>query len=902
MGKTKSYVKMVMISFMLFYCILSANMFGQSVNATLEGLITDNNNEPLPGATVTLKNVDSGYKYSVISKLNGSYIISGIAPGKYDIEVNLSGFKSSTKKAIAFAVGAKLRMDFVLVPETISEEVTVTAETPVIEVSKSEVSSVVGREIIDNLPLLSRNFNDLTILSAGVIDGKSNAQPEGSEEMVVDGVSNKDVTSNSPGVILPADAIEEFRVITNLAPAEYGNASGMITTAISRSGTNTYQGRLSYFYRDESLDSVNYFINHAKYQGEELPKDQWQKAPYSRNNFGGFLGGPIIKDKLHFFVLYDGTTADNYSVVTCPLVENETVKQPSYVHQFLAKLNYQMNEKNQLSARVNYYFSKAENQGVGGFYTTERATNVKATDLSAVVSWTSFFSSKTMNELRLLYKAGRSYNDPLYPDLFTIERPSGYFGKDQNLPQDTYSDKFEIVENFSLFHRNHSIKIGADFTYAPTGTKRMDLYYPGLFVFATDAPFDPNDFSTYPILFQYNRRGSISMDMPYYMLAIFAQDSWRCSNRLTINYGLRWNYYNLEGLKEKPGDIRNFNPRLGFSFDPKGDGKSSIRGGIGTYSVNLNSNSAGPIVFWDDFDLYIKVYPNYPDPFSPNPFFPPDINFPAQKGEYASSTLIPPWSLQAMVGYARQIGKDVSVSADIIYTRGHNHLRSENLNPILPGTYNPETGGQRPDPTKGDIHVVSCEGKSEYKGLYLTFNKKYSNGWSLDVSYTLSKSMGDTDTMGGGDETITNPWSYDSDAWERAYGRTSFDARHKLTIASTVNLPFGIQLSGLFFYRSAFPWNAITGDDGNQDSLVGEYVDEHRNSRSGFDCLYLNLRLSKTFSFSNYRLQLIAESFNVTNRVNFTTVYNIYGTSDFGKPIAAGDPRLIQFGVRFNWN
>ncbi|MCX7975305.1 MAG: TonB-dependent receptor, partial [Candidatus Aminicenantes bacterium] len=651
---------------------LGAQAFAQSANATLEGIITDNTNEPLPGANIVLKNINTGYTYAAVSKNNGSYTISGIIPGKYEIEVSLGGFKSQVIKDVVFTVGAKLKIDFVLVPSTISAEITVTAEAPLIEITKSEVSSVIDREKIDTLPLISRNFNDLTIISAGVIDGKSNAQPSGSGEMVVDGVSNEDITSNSMGITLPADAIQEFRVITNLAPAEFGNASGMITTAITRSGTNTFQGRLSYFYRDESFDSPNYFVNHAEYQGEELPKDQWQKAPFSRHNYGGFLGGPIIKDKLHFFILYDGLSEKNYSVITSPLVPRETVSQPMYGHQILAKFNYQMNEKNQFSARVNYYFQKAENQGVGGLYTKERAYNSKITDLSAVISWTSFFSSKTINEFRLLYSRGRNYSDPLYPDSYSVERPSGYFGKDHSQPQYSYNDKFEAVENFSLFLGDHSIKMGFDFIYAPSGTTRMDLYYPGVFTFATDAPFDPNNFGTYPIIFAYNRAGSISIDMPYYMFAVFSQDSWKVTKRLTLNYGLRWNYYDLTGLNEKAGDIHNFNPRLGFSFDPKGNGKSSIRGGIGIYSANMNSNSAGPIVFWSDFDLYIKVYPNYPDPFSPNPFFPPNIQFPAEKGEYVSGDLVPPWSLQTMLGYQRQLTKNISVSADVIYTRGYN--------------------------------------------------------------------------------------------------------------------------------------------------------------------------------------------------------------------------------------
>jgi len=229
----------------------------------------------------------------------------------------------------------------------------------------------------------------------------------------------------------------------------------------------------------------------------------------------------------------------------------------------------------------------------------------------------------------------------------------------------------------------------------------------------------------------------------------------------------------------------------------------------------------------------------------------------------------------------------------VVYVKGYDAVRLKYLNPVIPGTL-----VERPNPERGQD--ISCEsaGKSEYKGLFLTLDKRYSHGWSMSASYTLSKAMGDTD-RGAGD---ARPWSNDPDAWWRAYGRMNNDARHKLTAAGTVDLPLGFQVSGIFYYRSAYPWNAVYAGDTNLDAIINDYVDYHRNSREGFDEMWLNLRLAKQFTFSRARLQLIAEVYNVTDRTNFTTIQNVLESEQFGKPIEAGPPRQIQLGVRVDWN
>ncbi len=227
---------------------------------------------------------------------------------------------------------------------------------------------------------------------------------------------------------------------------------------------------------------------------------------------------------------------------------------------------------------------------------------------------------------------------------------------------------------------------------------------------------------------------------------------------------------------------------------------------------------------------------------------------------------------------------------DLVYAKGSHYTRVENWNPIIPGTSN-----QHVDPTMGNDLVFADNGRTDYRAVYLTMAKRYSHGWSLDVSYTLSRSKADVESE------QTSAWSYDDDAWERQFGYTNNDARHRLIVSALADLPLGFQLAGLLSYNSATPWNAVYRTDENRDSLRGDYVDEYRNSRRGFPATSVNMRLSKYISFGRFQVQLLAEVFNLFNKANFGGIYPYFGTANFGIPTAASAPRRAQLGARFDF-
>jgi hypothetical protein len=878
----------------LTFLLCGGTSFAQRTMVTVEGTVVDEDGTFLPGATVTARNPETGYTKSVVTHTDGSYRLTGIPPGNYEMEVSLQGFATRLRKGLTFNVGGKVTIKFTLQPATLEEEITVTATSPMVEVTKSEISSVVDREYIEDLPLLDRDWDTLSLIKAGaassVYEGVTTAaQPRGSSELLIDGVSNEWTGTNITRIAIPADAIQEFRVITNQFDPEYGNASGLVRSALTRSGTNDFRGRLAFFYRDEAFDSANYFVKHDRYNGPELPKDEQLKPPFNHKNLAGYIGGPIAKDKAHFFIAYDGFMRSEYSTITSPLVDKESVETPTDTHRIMAKLNFQLNEKNLITFRYGLDYNKYGNQIVGGLATRETAIDDKWTVHDFQLNWTLYPSDNTMNEARFIYAYTKDeWTNAASPGEPFIARPSGYFGKWPNMPQLTREKRISFVDNFSIFAGDHSIKMGFELSWTPLDGY-VDQYKDGYFLFTTDTPFDANNFATYPLMYIYNISDT-TFDTPYSGHGAFIQDSWRVSPRLTLNFGLRYSLYTISGLDIAKWDIRNLNPRFGFTWDPVGDGKTVIRGGVGSYTQNPMLNAgliAGLLGAWD---IKTFIYPNYPDPFQQNPFF-PSIPGEIPLDDYRPKEgAIAPYTVQGTFGIQREVIQDISIGADLIYAKGYRMMRMEKVNGVIPGT-----GNVRPDPTQGEIWDITDGGKTEYKALYLSFKKRYSHGWLLEFSYTLADSKANVETE------QTTPLDNEDDIWDRMWGPTHNDARHKISMAGVVDLPLRFQLGGTLFYQSKLPFNALYVTDVNLDGTNTDMVDDNRNARRGYDYFSLNLRLSWFVNISSIRLQLFAEAYNATNKTNFGGVYVRYDTPDFGNPTAAADPRLLQFGVRLDF-
>jgi hypothetical protein len=828
----------------------------------------------------------------------------GIEPGQYEVEVSLTGFKKEVRRGMTFNVGAKITLNFKLAQSAIEETVTVTAEAPLIEVAKSAVSSVVGRREIDDLPIVTRSFTQLALLQPGTsgssTDIRGSGGTSGSGNIIIDGVSDKFTWYNTQRSDIPEDAIEEFRVLVNQYGAEYGDAAGVIVHAITKSGTNEFRGRTYGFWRDEAFDSANYFVNHAGYQGRKLSEDEYKKPAFSQYRFGGNFGGPIIKDKLHFFLSYEGSRYTTYSVITSPLVAKETITQKTINDQFLAKFNYQLNEKNMLSFRFSRDNPRGRNLGVGAYATKDRSYDQNLWDNVFQGNWTFYPTNNSMNELRVQYsdREQDTFGNAMSAskDSFQVNRPSGNFGKYWNNPAWWPETRYQFYDNFNLFFNKHSFKIGFDYNYV---NSKVTSYWgwPGIYDFDTDKPFNASDPTTYPYRFTINILAPSEEWSRMTSAAFYVQDTWKVLSRLTINIGLRYSNYTW---KQNPNQEKfwisnkyNWDPRIGFSWDPFGDGKMAIRGGVGKYTTNPMGNAIYySVVNRVEYDIRTYDYPGYPDYTKPNPFTTGGEAFALPTWNDFVRGMGAPYSLQYTLGAQREILTDLAVSADFVLAYGKHLFWFVNENPVIPGTRN-----KRANMAAGDIQVVDDGGSSEYKAMYVTIKKRYSHGWGLEIGYTLSKGVGNCEA--GDANSARNNESRDFD-----WGPLNTDAQHKLNISAIVSLPLGFQLSTIFSYRSALPYNITYGYDYNLDSLTGDNYPygDHRNNGRAFDNYSLDARFSKFVNLtSRFSVQVFAEAFNLTNRVNFNAPSGNKRSSQFGKSSSAGDPRLLQLGMRVNF-
>ncbi|MGD8538820.1 MAG: TonB-dependent receptor, partial [Candidatus Aminicenantes bacterium] len=658
----------LILSIILMLLALSFNNFAQETRATVFGFVCDMEDNPLPGAVITVKNLETGYTFQASSQDDGRYVISGVYPGQYEMRGKLSGFKTEKKENVTFNIGAHIKINFFLRIEKLEEEAIVTADVSLIEITKSEISRVIGRKEIEDLPLKERDYLELVKIQPGVQEFTANGQPWASEEIVLDGVSNtrnmeKDVRSN-----IPADAIREFRVLTNQYASEYGNASGLLASSITRSGSNEFRGRVSFFYRSDVFDSKSHFAR---------DEDKTELDDY---RFGFFLGGPIKKDKTHFFIAYEGRYKQTYQLVTSPLVSQESVPTKTTNNQFFLKINHILNTNNFLAFRFTYDTPLTTNYNVGGLHTKEQAADEGMKSYDFQGNWTFVTSNKTMNEFRLLYGNFREEKTVKNPDDYSIIRPSGYLGGYYTAPYFYSEKRLQIVENFSLFLKNHTLKIGFNLNFISTDGE-YSIYYPGVYEFDTDEPFNPLDPLTYPFLFVGAQNKQFLDSFQVRNHGIFIQDSWHIFQNLTLNLGLRYNYYDPEGLDINNSTWKSLNPRFGFSWDITGQGSVIIRGGIGTFTNSIFTFYAARVAQSQAANLRIILMPGYPDPNQPNPFSAflphPTTELPPQ--EYvAQKRQIPPYTMQMTLGAEGRISRDFVVSADLVWSKGYNLLRDNN--------------------------------------------------------------------------------------------------------------------------------------------------------------------------------------------------------------------------------
>lgn len=896
----------------ILVCLLWAAPAMAQTGGTLQGSVIDDQKLVLPGVTITLTNVETGWTRNAVTDAEGRYRAPVLPPGEYEVKAELAGFASAVRQKIMLTLGQELTINFTLRLATVQETVTVTAESPIIDTTSNTLGTTISREQLDSLPVPGRSFTALAQTAPGVTGvggGGVNAggQLSRNNSYRIDGVSNDNNVLASPRGGVSMEAIREYIVIANQFAAEHGDASGAIVSVVTRAGTNDVQGRGFLFHRDESFDAQDPF---SKAQGSG-------QAPFSQQRFGGFLGGPFKTDKMHYFASYEGLRLDQTGVITSPLVPvaEREVPNPETGDQYFARTDWRLNNNHTMFARYRYDETEEINNGVGGLNSFERGVDTINRNQDIVLNHTAVLSSRMLNEARVQF--GRHFADnvtrmPL--DSPTINRPSGGFGKPSNQPQGRTEDRWQFINNLSYSAGAHDFKFGLDYSRI-RATSYFNNNTGGTFTFATDRPFNANDLTTYPTQYTQNI-GDPNLLRPNDVWGLFAQDSWRLGSRFTLNYGVR---YDRENAFKKATGVEdsalNLAPRLGFAWDPKGDQKTVVRGGTGLYYSKVFLNITGNIMLARRFVGVTVINPGYPDPYSRGQAAPPS----APSTTIAPDEVKTPVTRQLSLGVKRELIPGWALSVDVVNTRGRNLYNAPDVNAPDPVT------GRRPDPSYLRITEYQTTGNSWYSGLLVGLEKRSAGKWpQFGVSYTLSKQERDVEDFG-----FTPQDNYNRAA-EKA--PASNDRRHQLVTNVVWAMPYGFQM-GLFAQaRSALPFNVTTGVDNNRDAVTttdrpdlanpdgdprdrttynanftGRSGNLSRNFGRGDPYFEAHLRFSKFINLSKAkldRLELFVEALNITNYVNLGTPTGNLRSVLFGRSTAInGDssPRQVEIGFRVDF-
>ncbi len=934
-------------------------VFAQASVSTAEvrGQVTDASGAVIAGATVSVTDVGKGTTRTVTTDEGGSYSILALLPATYNMKVEASGFATKTLSNLTLDVGQVARIPVVMTVEGVTAEVNITATSDVVEVERTQQSSVINEVQIDNLPINRRNFLDFVLLTPGVTDsdnindssdfrvaqtpqtglsfGGNNGR---GNSIMVDGAA-ADTNSGAAREVVAQEGVQEFQVNRNSYNAEYGGASGGVVNIVSKTGSNEYHGSIFGYFRDDTFDARNAFDFNPN-----------GISPFNRQQFGGSIGGPLSQDKTFFFGSLEALKQKQTSFVNLvndPTIFDITPSQDT-LFDFLdntpfaalsAGLRGALNTRNfpgtvQLfqdasgqfpfdsydtvgSFRVDHTFSqtdsgylrfnfnksKFDNQAAGALTAVSRGREIATFSTGLLLSETHLFSPTTINEI----KAQASYlkndvlpNDTVGPE-FNIEG-FGNFGRDIFLPSRAIERRYEISDNFSKVLGAHTFKFGGQFQ-AIDNSSNSQTFFGGRFNFGTALPLGlliPASVQAQlipfltaqgrtdllgiigspitalqsfnlnlPIVYQQGF-GESGFDAFSYRYAAYGQDTWKVRPNFTFNFGLR--YFLEDDVAPFETDTNNFQPRVGFAWDPWSDGKTAIRGGFGIFTgqidnqivnvVNELSGSGDPsninivlatatsnaLGLPTSFAIYqtllaqgvighrtIEASDLLQFGLVPGPGKPLEVRF------RAGDNYENPYTEQASLAVQRDLGGGFSTEVSYLFNRGLHITRNRDVNQFkMTGPINPLSGTgsfiRFPSAAQAAAGLTSdfrnplilqdnryeSTASSFYHAGTIQVTKRFSNRYSINTNYTYSKTI-DEVTDFNSDFSAQNPLDFRADR-----SLSAFDQRHRFVFSGVFQSPlegdsaldkiFGEWVfSPIFIAGSGRPFNLLLGSDANAD-------------------------------------------------------------------------------------
>ena len=926
----------------------AAPTLAQTFRGSVLGTVTDSTGATVINAKVTVHNVDTGVERVTETNADGQYLVPELPIGTYTVTVELAGFQKSVTNGVVVDVAATKRVDAVLTPGEVLSQVVVSAEAlPQVETTSDVLGGVLTQDSVKDLPINGRDYNKLIYLNPGVAGSPDmitdspgsfgefsmNGARGRSNNYLLDGTDMNDGYRNDPAInqggvfatpsaILPIDAVSEIRVLSNFEP-EFGRNAGAVVNIVTKSGSNQLHGGAFEYFRNNALDARNYF----NFVGQP-------QAPFHNNQFGGSLGGPIVKDKTFFFVDYEGqresvgvvtldcvpdpaqVAVDNAAIIAgggtpnlvtnallkfwpkpnipgtfgtptppttgedlgCPNGNNAQVISPSLnnLSSFIAKIDQNFNQNNTLTGR--YFFSdstqafplalNASGGQLPGFNTVT-PTRVQLVSLSYV----HVFSPTKVNELRYgwnrfaegFFPQDASFdpstvglcNVPVtapschssgLPIILAAVTPTGatsFFaqpGATSGDPRSRVDTNNQVIDGFSWKINRHDLKFGAEFRRTSV-QQHFDKYSRGRIRFHNLSEFLAGKPSQ-----AFNYSGNTLRHSYENSYGLYVQDSYHLSPRVTLNYGLRWDYYGVVAERNhlfsdfiptsattgalvpiSPGglsnlyepDHRNFAPRVSVAWDAFGTSKTVIRAGFG--------------IFYDGFsqDMMLGHLP-YPTFYAPGPAYNNIGPFPIQQATLNASPIVSgvpvygtptctggnecdifsfdrniktPYMENYNLNIQQQIANRVVLQVGYVGSQGHRLFRFFDINQPgqtqITATDCPfgiatcaatgaiqDFGVPRNFGTPGGAIYIFQEnstGKSNYNSLQLSLRVNNYRGLTSVVNYVWSRSI---DNSSDGEDFVVNAAQpQDSTNPNAEKGPSNFNIPNRFTWVTSYELP-----------------------------------------------------------------------------------------------------------------
>ena len=937
MSSTPRFVTAVVTSAVLVLLLTPRSVRAQSDTGVIDGRVVDESQAAVPGVNVTARNTNTGLTRSGVSSSLGTYRIEFLPPGTYDVTSELSGFVTVVTKNVQVQVASSTTVDFSMKVAGVAETVSVSAESPLVQTTKSDVGQVINSTLVENMPLSGRRFQDLSLLVPGTrpsnyydptkteVGGISYGGMTGrAVNITVDGGDNNDGVVRGLLQQFSEDAIQEYKVTTGRYSAEYGRSTGGVVNVITKSGTNNLHGSGFFFGRNDSLNAETFF---EKETGAG-------KQPFQQQQTGGTIGGPFKKDVAHYFVAYEFNRRQDYrTVFTNGVLPNEEGPQlaPFRNHLPTVKTDFKLSDASSLIVRYAREDNRRENDFIGGnTLKSAGALNTNKID-SLIAKNTTTFGNNKVNEALVLFQYFDNKitaNDNRNPGIST---PDFTYGASVNTPQETIQRRWQFKDDFAFrkagWGGDHDFKVGAEIVRSHYGGFFIPTLY-GFFVFNDRLP--GNSIDTYLNSVADTFTGSAGTNEAndnWTHVGVYFQDDYHPTGHVTLNLGLRYEIqygpYSNDfqtpvladlgslGLNNKrKTDLNNFGPRIGFAWDVKGDGKSVVRGGYGIYYDEIFQNIT-LYERWTDVRTPLDFLSFSPSPWTPafyaanreairNSFI--DPTFAGQIMRLTAPDLVQPWAQHFNIGGSHQLTPAVAVDFDYIHSIGKDEIarwpinRAQNLNTRLspPGVF---------DPVFGEVRVEGNRSHSKFDGVYLT-GKVRLRRTELLTSYAWTKARNLANDFGSNPSDLTNL------NWESDWGPTPNDVRHRGTLGGSFQVWKGLQLSTILQANTGKPFSASAGLGGSRngvraiDPSTGQMFPRNSFRAGGF--FSWDMRFSYRFPVTNGRsIEALFDLFNITNHVNYDRDSYVarFTSPDFGTPteIVNNSERQGQFGVRFRF-